>query len=293
MAREKSPEELAAEAERKRLQSEKKQLKKEQKNQRREAKRRAKEIAKQEEALEDDGESGGIATFGATLLVVALWIAVICVIIKLDVGGFGSTVLTPILKDVPVVNRILPGNSLTETTDGESYGGYTSLKDAVDQIKALELELERIQNASSGKDEEITALKAEVVRLKEFEAKTEEFNRIRNEFYEEVIYAEKGPGAEEYRKYYEEMDPTTAEYLYKQVVTQLEESKEIQDYAQAYSSASMKPKQAAAIFESMTDNLNLAARILKTMSAEDRGAILGVMDPDVAAKLTKIMDPES
>lgn len=224
---------------------------------------------------------------------VALWIAVICVIIKLDVGGFGSAVLTPILKDVPVVNRILPGNSLTETTDGESYGGYTSLRDAVDQIKALELELERIQNASSGKDEEITALKAEVVRLKEFEAKTEEFNRIRNEFYEEVIYAEKGPGAEEYRKYYEEMDPTTAEYLYKQVVTQLEESKEIQNYAQAYSSASMKPKQAAAIFESMTDNLNLAARILKTMSAEDRGAILGVMDPDVAAKLTKIMDPES
>ena len=247
MAREKSPEELAAEAERKRLQSEKKQLKKEQKNQRKEAKRRAKEIAKQEEALEDDGESGGIATFGATLLVVALWIAVICVIIKLDVGGFGSAVLTPILKDVPVVNRILPGNSLTETTDGESYGGYTSLRDAVDQIKALELELERIQNASSGKDEEITALKAEGVRLKEFEAKTEEFNRIRNEFYEEVIYAEKGPGAEEYRKYYEEMDPTTAEYLYKQVVTQLEESKEIQDYAQAYSSASMKPKQAAAI----------------------------------------------
>lgn len=293
MAREKSPEELAAEAERKRLQSEKKQLKREQKNQRKEAKRRAKEIAKQEEALEDDGESGGIATFGATLLVVALWIAVICVIIKLDVGGFGSAVLTPILKDVPVVNRILPGNSLTETTDGESYGGYTSLRDAVDQIKALELELERIQNASSGKDEEITALKAEVVRLKEFEAKTEEFNRIRNEFYEEVIYAEKGPGAEEYRKYYEEMDPTTAEYLYKQVVTQLEESKEIQNYAQAYSSASMKPKQAAAIFESMTDNLNLAARILKTMSAEDRGAILGVMDPDVAAKLTKIMDPES
>ena len=43
----------------------------------------------------------------------------------------------------------------------------------------------------------------------------------------------------------------------------------------------------------MTDNLNLAARILKTMSAEDRGAILGVMNPEVAAKLTKIMDPES
>ena len=31
------------------------------------------------------------------------------------------------------------------------------------------------------------------------------------------------------------MDPATAEYIYKQVVTQLEESQEIQDYAAAYS----------------------------------------------------------
>lgn len=291
MAREKSPEEIAAEAEKKRLQAEKKQLKKEQKEQRKEAKRRAKEIAKQEEDLDDDNEGGGLVTIGATILVVALWIAVICVIVKLDIGGFGSSVLTPILKDVPVVNRILPGNSLTETTDGEAYGGYTSLQDAVEQIKALELELERVQSASAVKDEDINTLKAEVLRLQEFEKKQTEFQRIRTEFYEEVVYAEKGPGADEFVKYYESMDPTTAEYLYKQVVAQQEESKEVQDYAAAYSS--MKPKQAAAIFEAMTDNLNLAARILSEMSAEQRGDILGAMDPDVAAKLTKIMDPES
>ena len=69
------------------------------------------------------------------------------------------------------------------------------------------------------------------------------------------------------------------------------ESKEIQDYAQAYSE--MKPKQAAAIFEDMANNLDLAARILKEMTAEDRGKILGVMDSEIAAKLTKIMEPDS
>ena len=74
-------------------------------------------------------------------------------------------------------------------------------------------------------------------------------------------------------------------------MTQLEESQEIQDYAAAYSA--MKPKQAAAIFEQMTNNLDLAARILKVMSAEDRGKILGAMNSEVAAKITKIMDPES
>ena len=140
-SRERTPEEIAAIAEKRRLQGERKKLKKDQKAQRKEAKRRAKEIAKQEEALGDDEDGGGLATFGATLLVVELWLAVICVIVKLDIGGFGSSVLTPILKDVPVVNRILPNNSLTETTDQEAYGGYTSLKDAVGQIEALELEL--------------------------------------------------------------------------------------------------------------------------------------------------------
>lgn len=291
MAKEKSPEEIAATAEKQKLQDEKKQLKRQQKEQKKEAKKRAKEIAKQEDALMDEGESNGLVTFGATLLIVVLWLAVICVIIKLDVGGFGSSVLTPILKDVPLVNRILPGNSLTETTNPENYGGYTNLKDAVEYIKSLELDLEQAQNASKAKDDEISTLKAEVIRLQEFEQKQVEFQRIRTEFYEEVVYAEKGPGAEAYRKYYEEMDPATAEYIFKQVVTQLEESKEIQDFAATYSQ--MKPKEAAKIFEEMTNNLDLVARILKTMNAESRGAIMGAMDPAVAAKLTKIMDPEA
>ena len=291
MAREKTPEENAADNERKQLVEEKKNLKKEQQAQRKEAKRRAREIAKQEDELEDGNEGNSLLTFGATILIVALWLAVICVIIKLDIGGFGSSVVTPILKDVPVLNRILPGNSVTETTNSGAYGGYTSLQDAVDQIKSLELQLEQIQNASSAKDEELDQLKAEVLRLKEFENQQVEFQRIQKEFYDEVVYSDKGPGAEEYKKYYESMDPATAEYIYKQVVTQLQESQEVQDYAAAYSA--MKPKQAAAIFEPMTNNLDLAARILKVMSADDRGAILGAMNSEVAAKITKIMDPES
>ena len=68
--------------------------------------------------------------------------------------------MTPILKDVPVLNKILPANSITETTDGSAYGGYTSLEDAVDQIKSLELQLEQAQTASAAKEEELDQLKA-------------------------------------------------------------------------------------------------------------------------------------
>lgn len=291
MAGVKSQDEIMAETEKKQIQNEKKQLKKQQKEQKKEAKRRAKEIARREDALDDDGASSGVLTFFATILIVILWLAVICIIIKLDIGGFGSSVVTPLLKDVPVVNRILPGNSLTETTEGEGYGGYTSLKDAVEQIRYLELELEKAQNLSTSNDEDLNNLKAEVLRLKEFEEKQIEFQRIRTEFYEEVVYSDKGPGAEAFQEYYESMDPATAEYIYKQVVTQLEESKEIVELAESFSE--MEPEQAAGIFEAMTDNLNLAARLLLIMEPKERGAIMGVMDPDVAARLTKIMDPES
>lgn len=279
------------EMEKKRLKEEKKKLKQENRLQQKEAKKRAKEIAAQEAALEDDEEGGGLFTFLATIFIIVLWIGIFCAIVKLDVGGIGTNIMTPLLKDIPVINKILPGDHITETEDKESYGGYSSLKDAVEQMKKLELELERAQSGSLSKDEEIEALKAEVLRLKEFEEKQVEFQRIRTEFYEEVIYAENGPGAEEYRKYYEEMDPATAEYLYKQVVIQMEESKEIQEYAAAYSE--MKPKQAASIFESMTENLDLVAKILNAMDTKSRGNILGVMDPKIAAKITKIMDPES
>ena len=274
------------------IKEERKRLKAEQKAQRKEAKKRAKELADREAELEEEGSS--IPIFLTTVAIVGIWLLILCVLIKLDVGGFGSSVLTPLLKDVPVVNQILP--SVTPLgMEGEEaedeYAGYTNLKEAVEQIKLLELQLEQDDLKASALEEENAKMKEEITRLKTFEASQVEFERIKKEFYEEVIYADKGPGVEEYQKYYESIDPATAEFLYKQVVAQLEESKEIQDYAQAYSE--MKPKQAAAIFEKMTNNLELAARILKEMAPEDRGSILGVMDSEIAAKLTKIMEPDS
>lgn len=284
-------EEVDTKAEKQRLKEEKKKIKDEQKAQRKEAKKRAKEISAQEAQLTEDEEAGGVSVFLVTVVIVAIWLAILCLLIKLDVGGFGSNVLAPVLKDVPVINKILPAESVITTDDEEAYGGYTSLREAVDYIKQLELELEQAQSSSNTDSEEMEQMRAEIERLQTFEDAQVEFERIKNDFYEEVVYADKGPGAEAYQKYYESMDPTTAEYLYKQVVQQQEASKEIKDYAQAY--ADMKPKEAAAIFENMTDDLELAAKILNQMSTEDRGKILGVMDPTVAARLTKIMDPES
>ena len=285
-----NPVAAAAEEEKAKLKEEKKKFRQEQKAQKKEAKKRAAEIAKQEEALGEDG-GNGLVTFFAILLIVILWLAIVCVVIKMDVGGFGSSVLTPILKDVPVVNMILPSKSHSgsSNTTSENYGGSDSMEEAVAYIKQLELELEREQTASKAKDTQIDELKAETLRLKEFEERQVEFQRIQAEFMEEVVYAEKGPGAEEYRKFYEAANPTVAESIYRQVITQEAADSKVQEYAQTYSE--MKPKQAAKVFEEMTDNLDLVAKILNAMSVDDRAAIMGVMDSAVAARLTKMMDP--
>lgn len=278
-------------AERKRLSEEKKKLKEEQKRQKQEAKKRAKELALEEANIEDDEEGGTLSVIIVTCVIILVWLGILALLIKLDVGGFGSNVLAPVIGDLPVLNKILPESTETEVADGDSYGGYSSLKQAVDQIERLELELEQARSNLNADAEQIKQLEDEIERLRTFEANQIEFQRIKNEFYEEVIYAENGPGAEEYARYYESMDPETAENLYKQVVREEAISDEIKNYAQAYSE--MKPKEAAAIFEEMTNNLDLAAKILGVMEPDDRGKILGAMDPEIAARITKIMDPDS
>ena len=274
------------------LKESKKQFKQEQKNQRKEAKKKAKELESQERELDEQIDGSSASVVIVTLFIILIWLGILVLLVKMDVGGFGSNVLTPILKDVPVINKILPSESTTETTKNEeAYGGYNSLKDAVEQIKTLEKQLDQAQSTNATYAEQIDTLKTEVQRLKTFEDNQVEFQKIKEQFYEEVVYAENGPGADEYRQYYEEMDPTTAEALYKQVIQTEAADKQMQEYANTFSN--MQASEAAAILGTMTDNLDLAASILKNLDVSTRGAILGAMDSAIAARIVKIMDPNS
>ena len=283
-------EERQTKLERDKIRAEKKKLEAEQKKRNQEAKKRARELSRQEAELENsDSPGSAVGVVFVALFLVLIWIGIFCLLVKLDIGGLGSNVLAPVIGDIPVVKYILPKDAITETDDVESYYGYSSLKDAVEQIQKMEQQLEALTEERNQNQEQIKALSEEVARLKTFEASQVDFQRVKNEFYEQVVYSDKGPGAEAFRAYYESMDPETAQLIYRQIVTEEEVSKEIKEYASAYSE--MKPKEAAKIFEAMTDNLNLAAKILGAMTAEERGKILGVMDPEVAAKITKIMEP--
>lgn len=246
---------------------------------------------KEAEILEDDFESaskgGGFSTVVVTLAIILIWLAVFAILIKMDVGHFGSSIMYPVFKNVPVVKYILP--EVQETSeDGDQYG-YTTLAEAVEEIKRLQAQVAEYKDASSVDNEVVEELSAEVDRLKKFEQNQVEFESKKQQFYEEVVFNDNAPDVTEYQKYYESIEPETAAELYKQVVEQTTTDEKITEYAKAY--GEMKPAQAAKIFEAMTDDLELAASILNNIDATQRGKILGAMDAEVAAMLTKVMEP--
>ena len=236
---------------------------------------------------EEETTGSKIAVFFVTLIIIIIWLAIIALLIKWDVGGFGSTVLRPLLKDVPYINKILPDAPEDELSTEES--SYSSLDDAIQQIKSLELKLAEAQNAANENSDYITELEAQAEELQKYKQNEADFEAMREQFYEEVVFSDEAPDINEYKTYYESIDPENAEVLYKQVVEQITYDDEVQDYAKTYSQ--MKPKEAAAIFDTMTDNLGLVSDILMCMGAQARADILGKMNAETAAKLTEIMEP--
>lgn len=268
----------------------KKKLKEEKKKAKREAREAKKKAKADRDELEYENESTGnkFVLFVVTLLVIVIWLGIIALLIKTDVGGFGSTVLYPYLKDVKYVNKVLPEVSSDADVDTEHQ--FDSIDDAVNRIKELELQLDEANSSLTTDSETIDSLQSQVDELSTYKEAEAEFEAEKEKFYEEVVFSDQAPDISEYKTYYESIEPENAEVLYKQVVEQLQASQEISDYATTYSA--MKPKEAAAIFDTMTDNLSLVADILQAMDAESRANILGKMSADTAAKVTEIMEPD-
>lgn len=226
------------------------------------------------------------------LVIVLIAIVALLIAIRIDVGGFGSKVLRPLIGDVPVLNAILP-----EKTDEEirEETGYRSLAQAVTRIQQLEEEIGALKAANAASSEaeysdedkqKIAELEKRIEKLKTYEKNQKSFESTKEDFYKEVVYND-NVDIEDYIKWYESMDADTAAKLYKEAVQTKEATKEQKDLATSY--AAMKPVQAAKILETMTADLDVVVNILNEMSPEQRGKIMGEMSSAYAAKVTKKM----
>lgn len=235
----------------------------------------------------DGGASKGLGVLIVVLIVIT-WLSVMALLIKCDVGGFGSEVLRPVFKDVPVIRAILPDASDEEVANESDYP-YDNLADALAQIEVLDA-------ANASKDAEIAALNdriaeqdAEITRLSTSLEEQEAFEEKKNEFYDEIVYGESAPDADTYIEWYNELDAEHAEEIYREILSARQADQEILDLAAAYES--MDAKDAAEILESMSTDMDTVALIMNNMSTEAQGKILAEMEPAFAASVTKKLLP--
>lgn len=227
------------------------------------------------------------------ILIVLVWLAIIAALIKFDIGGFGSSVLRPVLKDVPGINKILPEPSEEELAEeaeaSNDENQVATLSQAKELIDKLQEENDKLNESNKSLKEENSDLTKQVERLKVFEESQNEFQTQKEEFYNEIVYGENAPDADIYKEWYESIDAAYAESIYRQIISNQSADADLKDLAKTYEN--MKPAEAAAVLEKMKDNLDTVAEILGAMKADSRAKIMDQMDPDFAANVTKKLMP--
>ena len=217
---------------------------------------------------------------------------------KAALAGFADVPGTKIIVFYPKggVSRVQELQMVTQKGENTSvvaiHGNFDHAQSGVKALfedKELEKELDEASSTNKNDKKKIKDLKAQIKDLSKYKEDEAAFEKEKEKYYEEVVFSDQAPDIQQYKTYYESIDPENAEVLYKQVVEQITYDSQVEDYAKTYSN--MKPQEAASIFDTMTDNLGLVADILMNMGTQQRADILGKMDATTAAKLTEIMEP--
>ena len=247
-------------------------------------------MAKKDKIQELDKEerSGGgkILTVLIIFLIVLIWLAILALLIKFDVGGLGSEVLRPVLKDIPVVNRILPDVSDEQEAYENAYP-YKNLSEAVEYIKKLEVMVDKYIEENSDYASRLAEMQKEIDSLLHYEEEQDEFAKLREKFDNEVVFNEKAPSTDEYLKWYAAMYPNNAAKIYEELL----EKKMIEDSIQREAGilAAMDDGDAAAILSEMPSNIDMVCRLLACMKDKKVAAMLAEMDDLFAARITNRM----
>ncbi len=235
---------------------------------------------------EERGGNGKVLTVLIIFLIVLIWLAILALLIKFDVGGLGSEVLRPVLKDIPVINRILPDVSEEQEAYENAYP-YKNLAEAVEYIKELEILVDKYKEENSDYADRLAELQKEIDSLRHYEEEQDAFAKLREKFDREVVFNEKAPSTDEYLKWYAEMYPNNAAKIYAELL----EKQMIEDSIQKYADylAKMDAGDAAAILSEMPSDIDLICRLLECMKPAIVSEILTEMEPLFAARIENRM----
>lgn len=239
---------------------------------------------------ENENQSGEsllskIGTALIIILIIAIWLGIFALLIKMDIGGIG-TKLRPLIKDVPVLSKVLPDVS-DDVLIAENNYPYENIDEAVRYIRELEDENAELDRKVSDYAKQILDLQAEVSRLTTFEEDQAAFEQRVRRFDANVVYNSQAPDIEEYKKYYDEINPENAAEIYRQVVEQLQYDESVKEKANILKT--MKPAQAASALEEMTADIEYTCKLLLCMKVDEATAILNKMDSLFVARIIQKM----
>ena len=237
--------------------------------------------------LEKEERGGGkILTVLIIFLIVLIWLAILALLIKFDVGGLGSEVLRPVLKDVPVINRILPDVSEEQEAYENAYP-FDSLAESLEYIKKLELEADKLREENEDYASRQAEMQKEIDSLRHYEEEQEAFAKLREAFDREVVYNDKAPSTDEYMKWYEAMYPNNAAKIYEELMAKKIRETSIQEQADYL--AGIKAGEAADILSEMPSDIDLICKLLSCMKKSIVSDILAEMEPLFAARIVNRM----
>ena len=127
-----------------------------------------------EKKLDSNGENIGskILSVFAVILIIFIWLAIFAAWIRFDVGGFGNGVLRPVLKDIPVLNKILPTptdeqlqQEAEESLDDNEIATLTQAKEMIEQLQS---ENDKLSKNNKELEEKNGDLSKEIERLRVF-----------------------------------------------------------------------------------------------------------------------------
>lgn len=245
-------------------------------------------MAKKKNAEEKKEKKGGgaIVSVIVVTLIILLWLAIFSIIIKLDIGGLGST-LRPMLKDIPIINSILPNVPLEVEALEKDYP-FTNFDQAIQYIRELEAEKASLEEANASYNERIAALEAENARLKVFEDDVLAFEERVKRFDYQVVFNSKAPSISEYDAFYHEINPDTADEIHELIAKMQVYDEGIQKQADYLKT--VKPAKAAEILEESPADIGRIVNILQCMKDDEAAAILNKMSTLYAAKILQRMD---
>lgn len=217
------------------------------------------------------------------LIVLLLLFGAGVAIFGFNVGNIRDEYVYPLLRDIPVIGEWIPQE---ENAEQDEYSDLTK-EQLIVQNKKLIAEKKTLEEDKKTLTNKISDNSKEIARLKEIEANQLKFQNEKAEFDRKI--AENDIKA--FKDYYESVYPENADKIYKEIVTQEAADKKLKQYVQPFES--MKKDAAAKVLEEMIGtDMEQVVRILNNISSEQRGAILGAMEPANAAAVVKQMAPD-